>query len=124
MKKLIASLGLLVAFGVTASEEYRCDFIAMDIKKERIVINVKEATSVVVGRDKILFGLAGGEMNECKINVRKGDFIGSTTKDCFFNTSEKHFMINSGGYLVAYDNCKKTPKQSAKGLNKHKEMKK
>lgn len=104
--KLIASLGLLVAFGAVAGDEYRCDFIAMDIKKERIVINVKEATSVVVGRDKILFGLAGGEMNECEINIRKGEFLGNSEQDCFFNTSEKHFMIADSDYLVSYDNCK------------------
>lgn len=106
MKRLMVSLGLLLSFGAAAGDEYRCDFIAMDIKKERIVINIKDATSVIAERDKILFGLAGGEMNECKINVRKGEFFGNSEQDCFFNTKEKHFMINSGGYLVAYDNCR------------------
>lgn len=105
MKKLIASLGLLVSFGAAASDEYRCDFIAMDIKEERIVANVKEATRAIVTDDSILFGLIDDKLNECRINVRKGDFIGSTTQDCFFNTKEKHFMIANGNYLVSYDNC-------------------
>lgn len=114
MKRLMVSLGLLLSFSAAAGNEYRCDFIAMDIKKERIVINVREATSVVVGRDKILFGMTGGEMNECEINIRKGEFIGNDKQDCFFNTKEKHFMIADSEYLVSYDNCKeKTPKQGA-----------
>ena len=107
--KLVASLGALLSFGAAAGDEYRCDFIAMDVKKERIVINVKEATSVIVGRDKILFGLVGGEMNECKINILKGEFIGNDRQDCFFNTKDKHFMIADSEYLVSYDNCKEKP---------------
>ena len=106
MRKLMVSFGLLVSFGAAASNEYRCDFIAMDIKEERIVANVKNATRVIVTDDGILFGLIGEKMNECKINVRKGDFIGSTTQDCFFNTKEKHFMVANSAYLVSYDNCR------------------
>lgn len=112
--KLVASLGILLSFGAAASDEYRCDFIAMDVKKERIVVNVKESTSVIVTGNKILFGMTGGEMNECKINIRKGEFVGNGEQDCFFNTKEKHFMIADSEYLVSYDNCKeKTPKQGA-----------
>lgn len=106
MKKLMASLVLLVSFGAAASDEYRCDFIAMDTKEERIVANVKGVTRVIVTDGSILFGLIDEKLNECKINVRKGDFIGSSKQDCFFNTKEKHFMIADSNYLLSYDNCR------------------
>lgn len=106
MRKLITSLCLLVTFGAAASEEYHCDFIAMDIKEERIVANVKGVTRVIVTDNSVLFGLIDDKLDECKISVRKGDFIGSSKQDCFFNTKEKHFMVANSSYLVAYGNCR------------------
>ena len=106
MRKLMASLVMLVSFGAAAGDEYRCDFTVMDIKVERIVANVKGVTRVIVTDDSILFGLIDDKLDECKINVRKGDFIGSSKQDCFFNTKEKHFMISNSNYIVSYDNCR------------------
>lgn len=106
MKKLVASLVLLVSFGAAASDEYRCDFIAMDVKEERVILDVKRVTRVIVTKDKILFGLIDEKLNECNINIRKGEYIGSSTQDCFFNSKKKHFMVADSNYLLSYDNCR------------------
>lgn len=106
MKKLAASLGLLLPLSAAAGNEYRCDFIAIDVKEERIVIDVKKVTRVIVSRDKILFGLIDDKLSECKINIREGEYIGSSKQDCFFNTKKKHFMVADSNYLLSYENCR------------------
>lgn len=106
MRKLLVSLGLLLSFSAAAGNEYRCDFIAMDVKEERVIIDVKKVTRVIVTKDKILFGLIDDKLSECNINIRKGEYIGSSTQDCFFNTKKKHFMVADSNYLLSYDNCR------------------
>lgn len=110
MKKLavsLVSLGLLLSsFSAVSATEYRCDLVAMDIKEERIVIDAKKVTRVIVSRDKILFGFIDDKLSSCSIRIREGDYIGNEIKDCFFNIKEKQFMTANSNYLISYENCR------------------